>query len=159
MKLNDLSKTIGKILTRRKLTISVCESCTGGMLGSIITRVSGSSKYFVGGIIAYSDTVKRTCGVKTVTLKQYGAVSAEVAHDMAISVRKKLKSDIGVGITGIAGPSGGTKKKPVGLVYISIALKRNFYSKKCLLKGNRTQIRRQTCSEALYLLYNHLISL
>lgn len=160
MKLNDLSKTVGKLLTRKKLTISVCESCTGGMLGGIITTIPGSSKYFVGGIIVYSNRVKRTCGsVKQQTLKKYGAVSAEVAQDMATGVRKKLKSDIGVGITGIAGPSGGTKKKPVGLVYICIAFKRKIYIKKFLFKGNRTQIRKRACNEALYLLHYLLISL
>lgn len=157
MKLNDLSKTVGKLLTRKKLTLSVCESCTGGMLGGIITSIPGSSKYFIGGIIAYSDRIKRTCGgVKVATLKQYGAVSAEVARDMATGVRKKLKSDIGVGITGIAGPSGRTKKKPVGLVFIALSSKRNSIVKHFLFTGIRETIRKKACREALSLLHRSL---
>jgi PncC family amidohydrolase len=157
MTLHDLSKTIGKLLTKKKLTIAVCESCTGGMLGGIITSIPGSSKYFVGGVIVYSNRVKRTCGsVKATTLKKYGAVSAEVAREMATGVRKKLKSDIGVGITGIAGPAGGTKKKPVGLVYIVLSLKRKISIKHFLFKGMRETIRKKACKEALSLLYRSL---
>jgi PncC family amidohydrolase len=157
MKLNDLSRTVGKVLMKKKLTIAVCESCTGGMLGSIITSIPGSSKYFAGGVIAYSDKVKRVCGgVKTATLKQYGAVSAEVAQEMATGVRKKLKSDIGVGITGIAGPSGGTKKKPVGLVYIALSTHRKNIVKHFQCKGKRETIRKKACREALSLLHHFL---
>jgi nicotinamide-nucleotide amidase len=157
MTLNDLSKTIGKLLTKKKLTLSICESCTGGMLGEIITTVPGSSKYFVGGIIAYSDKVKRTCStVRTATLEQYGAVSAEVAQEMATGVRKKLKTDIGMSITGIAGPTGGTKKKPVGLVYIALLSKRNSIVKHFFFTGMRETVRKKACREALSLLHRSL---
>jgi PncC family amidohydrolase len=153
MKLNDLSKSVGKLLTKKKLTISICESCTGGMLGSIITSIPGSSKYFRGGIIAYSNEVKiKIVGVNPVTLRKYGAVSAIVAEEMAKGVRKKLKTDVGIGITGIAGPGGGTKEKPVGLVYICLIFKRKRFIKRLLLKGNRKKVREKSCEEALSLL-------
>ncbi len=150
---SKLSQEIGSVLRKKRLTLSVCESCTGGMLGSIITRVPGSSKYFLGGIIAYSnDSKRRIVGVQSNELKQYGAVSPEVAGKMAQGVQSVFKSDIGIGITGIAGPSGGSKKKPVGLVYISLSSKKRILVKKLLLKGSRDQIRRRVCEKALSLL-------
>ncbi len=153
----ELSKKIGKILASKKLKLSVCESCTGGMLGSILTRIPGSSRYFQGGIIAYSDKIKKEIvGVKAATLKNYGAVSVEVAKEMARGVRKRLRSDIGIGITGIAGPSGGTKRRPVGLVYISVSNRKHVFVKRFLFKGNREQIRKKTCREALFLLIHYI---
>lgn len=155
--MNKSLNQIAKILTRKKLTISVCESCTGGMLGSIITQVPGSSQYFSGGIIAYSNEVKqKTVGVKPATLRKYGSVSAEVVREMAQGVRKRFKSDIGIGITGIAGPSGGSKKKPVGLVFISLSYNKMIFVEKYLFKGNRDRIRKKACKQALVLL-NHLL--
>jgi PncC family amidohydrolase len=151
--MNKLSKSIAKILLKKKLTLSICESCTGGMLGSIITSVPGSSKYFRGGIIAYSNEVKRKIvGVKPDTLRKYGAVSAIVAQEMAKGVRQKLKTAIGIGITGIAGPKGGSKKKPVGLVYIAISQKRRIIVRRHQFKGNREKVRKRACEEALSLL-------
>ncbi len=156
--MNKLSRDIGSTLVKKKLTLSVCESCTGGMLGSIVTQVTGSSKYFLGGVIAYSNEIKRKIvGVRSETLKKYGAVSAEVAREMAQAVRKKFRSDIGIGITGIAGPSGGSKEKPVGLVYISLSYKKIVFIKRLLFKGNRDQIRRKACNEALMLLSRLLV--
>lgn len=153
MNIDELSRAIGRRLVRRKITVSVCESCTGGMFGSIITRIPGSSKYFSGGVIAYSNDVKKKIvGVKTETLRKYGAVSAEVAKEMARGIQEKLKSDIGIGITGIAGPLGSSKKKPVGLVYIGLSYKKKLFVEKFLLKGNRDQIRKKSCREALMLL-------
>jgi nicotinamide-nucleotide amidase len=153
MNLEQISKTVGKLLIKHRLTVGICESCTGGMLGGIITQVPGSSKYFRGGVIAYSNEVKtRIIGVKISTLRKCGAVSAEVAQEMADGVRKKLKSDIGIGITGIAGPSGGTKKKPVGLIYVSLSYRRIILVKVFLYKGPRDQIRKKACKAALLLL-------
>ena len=147
------SQKIGRLLIRKKLTISICESCTGGMLGSIITSIPGSSKYFLGGIIAYSDDFKRKLvGIKPELLKKRGAVSPEVARAMAQGVRRVFKSDIGVGVTGIAGPSGGSRKKPVGLVYISLSYKRSVFIKRLMLAGGRDQIRKRACKETLSLL-------
>ncbi|KPK68593.1 hypothetical protein AMJ87_11655 [candidate division WOR_3 bacterium SM23_60] len=149
--------SLARQLLRKKLTISVCESCTGGMLGSMITDRPGSSKYFVGGIIAYSNEVKRkVIGVKPATLRKYGSVSAEVVKEMARGVRRKLITDIGIAITGIAGPAGGSKKKPVGLVYLGVASKQKVSVKMLLLKGSRDTIRKKACTEALYLLIDCL---
>jgi len=153
MQLRNLSTKIGKLLRKKKLSLAICESCTGGMLGSVITSIPGSSKYFSGGIIAYSNDAKTgIVGVREDTLKKYGAVSAEVAVEMAKGVHKKLKSDIGIGITGIAGPTGSSKKKPVGLVYIAISQRRKITVKCFLFKGNRDAIRKKACKEALFLL-------
>ncbi|KPK73113.1 hypothetical protein AMJ87_02660 [candidate division WOR_3 bacterium SM23_60] len=143
---------LARQLIRKKLTISVCESCTGGMLSSMITDRPGSSKYFVGGVIAYSNEVKRNVvGVKPATLRKHGSVSAEVVVEMARGVRRKLVADIGIAITGIAGPTGGSKKKPVGLVYLGVASRHRVSVKRLLLKGSRDTIRKRACLEALYM--------
>lgn len=155
--MDKLSHDIAKILVKKKQTLSVCESCTGGMFGEIITRIPGSSRYFLGGIIAYSDAIKRQLvGIKPGLLRKSGAVSPEVARAMAQGVRRLFKSDIGVGITGIAGPSGGSRKKPVGLVYISLSFKRSVLIKKLVLAGGRDRIRKRACREALSLLRSSL---
>jgi len=151
--MDKLLKNIAKLLIKHRYTLSVCESCTGGMLGSIITTMPGSSKYFLGGIIAYTNKVKiKIVGVRAVTLKKYGAVSAQVAQAMAKNIRKNLRSDIGIGITGIAGPGGSTKQKPVGLVYIALAKKSKTIVRKFRFKGNRDTIRKKACLEALRIL-------
>ena len=152
--LNDIAGS----LIKKKLSLSVCESCTGGMLGSIITSEPGSSKYFCGGVIAYSNEIKqRVVGVKQITLKIFGAVSAEVAREMARGVRKKFKADISISITGIAGPAGGSKKKPVGLVYLCVAVRHHVYVEHHIFKGSRNQIRKEACDKALRLLERVLI--
>jgi len=156
--MTKLQKNIAESLTRKKLSLSVCESCTGGMLGNIITQIPGSSKYFPGGIIAYSNEVKqRIVGVRQVTLKRFGAVSAEVVREMAQGVRKRFKSDIGIGITGIAGPAGGSKRKPVGLVYLCVSARQHVYVEHHIFKGSRNQIRKEACDKALRLLERVLI--
>lgn len=151
--LNDIARS----LIKKKLSLSICESCTGGMLGSIITSEPGSSKYFCGGVIAYSDEVKqRVVGVRQATLRKYGAVSAEVAREMAQGVLKRFKADISISITGIAGPTGGTKKKPVGLVYLCVATRQHAAVENRMFKGNRNQIRKEACTKVLRLL-KHLL--
>lgn len=151
--MNKPSRSVDRLLIKKKMTIAVCESCTGGMLGSILTKTPGSSKYFVGGVIAYSNDVKhRIVGVKTETLNKYGAVSAEVAIEMAKGIRKITKSDIGIGITGIAGPTGASKEKPAGLVYISLSYKKMVCVEKFLFKRTREAIRKKACKVALTLL-------
>jgi nicotinamide-nucleotide amidase len=113
---------VGKILLERGETLSVAESCTGGGLGSMLTEVAGSSAYFSGGIIAYSNQVKiQQLGVLEEFLTEYGAVSAIVARQMAKGVQAKFNTDWSISVTGIAGPSGATENKPVGLVYLAIA--------------------------------------
>lgn len=119
---DTLASVVGKHLLEAKQTVAVAESCTGGGLGAMLTSVSGSSGYFLGGIIAYSNEIKQGfLGVKAESLNQEGAVSATVAQQMALGVKKQLHSDWGLSITGIAGPTGGTAEKPVGLVYVGIA--------------------------------------
>ncbi|MCA6595784.1 MAG: competence/damage-inducible protein A [Pseudanabaena sp. M046S1SP1A06QC] len=119
---DTLASVAGKLLQESGQTLAVAESCTGGWLGQTLTEVSGSSSYFLGGVISYSNEVKvDLLNVDRQTLEQCGAVSAIIAKQMAIGVKSKLKSDWGISITGIAGPTGGTDTKPVGLVYIGIA--------------------------------------
>ena len=113
-------------LKRQKLTIATAESCTGGLIGHTFTNVSGSSEYFDRGIISYSNKAKvELLGVSESLLKEQGAVSEEVAKTMAENVRKRSDVDIGISTTGIAGPLGGTKEKPVGLVYIGVSTEKS----------------------------------
>lgn len=117
-----LEQMVGEALVSRGMTIGVAESCTGGLLGSRLSSVAGSSAYFLGGVIAYHDDVKKeTLDISAETLEKHGAVSAEVAEHMAVGVLEKLDCGVGVAITGIAGPGGGTNEKPVGTVFICVA--------------------------------------
>jgi len=117
-----LASVVGKLLLANKQTVAVAESCTGGGLGAMLTSVAGSSGYFLGGTVAYSNEIKQALlGVKAESLNQEGAVSGTVAQQMALGVKKQFHSDWGLSITGIAGPGGGTAEKPVGLVYVGIA--------------------------------------
>ena len=119
---DELPAIIGKILAERKMTIAVAESCTGGLLGKMITDIPGASAYFLGGVIAYANAIKmKLLHVPSETLENYGAVSEQTAVSMAEGVRKLTGADIGVSITGIAGPDGGTAEKPVGLVLVGIS--------------------------------------
>jgi len=118
----ELEDVVGRLLTENRKTIATAESCTGGLIGDRLTNISGSSLYYKGGIVAYSNSVKeKTIGVKKETLDSAGSVSEETALEMARGIRNKLNADIGLSTTGIAGPKGGTKEKPVGLVYIAIS--------------------------------------
>ena len=118
----ELEDVVGILLTENRKTIATAESCTGGLIGDRLTNISGSSLYYKGGIVAYSNSVKeKTIGVKKETLDSAGSVSEETALEMARGIRNKLNADIGLSTTGIAGPKGGTKEKPVGLVYIAIS--------------------------------------
>ncbi len=155
--MNKLAKKLGEMLSKKNLSLSVCESCTGGMLGSIITTVPGSSNYFKGGIIAYSNEIKnKIIGVKKRTLKNFGAVSKQTASEMAMGIKRIMGTDAGIAITGIAGPGGGTKNKPVGLVYIGVILSKKIKVEKNIFSGNRQQIREKACEQALRLLIQML---
>lgn len=119
---DSLASVVGNLLKEAKQTLSVAESCTGGGLGRLVTAVSGSSDYFMGGVISYDNRVKvSVLGVNPQDLERYGAVSSEVAAQMALGVKKLLNTDWALSITGVAGPTGGTETKPVGLVYIGLA--------------------------------------
>ena len=121
----ELEDVVGKLLIKNRKTIATAESCTGGLIGDRLTNVSGSSLYYKGGIVAYSNGVKeKAIGVKRETLDSVGSVSEATALEMAKGIRNKLNADIGLSTTGIAGPKGGTKEKPVGLVYVAISYDR-----------------------------------
>ena len=134
----------------RKKTVAIAESCTGGLLGEMITRTAGASSYFRGGVLAYHNDVKHALlGVPQGVLVRKGAVSEAVARLMARNVRKRLRTTIGVAITGIAGPGGGTRKKPVGLVYIALSKGAKTSCRKFLFKGSRRKIRERSAKKAL----------
>jgi nicotinamide-nucleotide amidase len=140
----------GRALKQRGLRLALAESCTGGLLGHIITNVPGSSNWFTGGVVAYSNEVKkRLLGVASETLKRYGAVSKQTASEMAAGVMKRLKTDVGLAVTGIAGQEGGTEKKPVGTVFIALASGKKVYTKRLLLSGTRKSIKKQAAVAAL----------
>ena len=142
-------KTSSKLVT--------AESCTGGLVSHRITNIPGSSDFFKLGLITYSNESKtQLLKISPRILKASGAVSEEVATRMAKAVRKLGKTDFGIGITGIAGPSGGTKQKPVGLVYIAINTEIETLCVQCLFKGNRLQIKTQAANQALKLLLEFL---
>ena len=118
----DEAECLGELLQARGWRLAVAESCTGGLLGHLITEIPGSSAYFLGGVLVYADAMKqRLLGVRAESLQRWGAVSAQVALEMASGVQALTGAEIGVGITGIAGPGGGTALKPVGLTYIALA--------------------------------------
>ncbi len=141
-----MKESVIRTLIDKKITIATAESCTGGMLGKEITSVSGASEIYGFGFITYANEAKmKLLGVKEETLEKYGAVSEQTAMEMAIGARKNAGSTIAVSTTGIAGPGGGTKEKPVGLVYISLAYDGGAQVKKLNLKGDRDSVRTQTC--------------
>lgn len=153
------SQKLVDILIEKNLKIATAESCTGGLLAKNITDVSGSSSVFDMGIVSYANRIKNEfLGVSNEVLSTVGAVSPETAEAMARGIVKTADTDIGVGITGIAGPTGGTKDKPVGLVYYSIFIKREekLILEKLLLTGDRDNIRNQTVETVINKLVEEL---
>ena len=152
--MKKLSQKIVNLLRKKKLKISFAESCTGGLLSSTITSISGSSKIFTLGIVVYSNQSKiSTLKVPKKIIKKYGAVSYETCLSMVKNLNKISKTNISVSITGIAGPKGGTKKKPVGLVFIGIKKGNKTLTKKYLFKNKkRTLIQRAAVNKALNLI-------
>lgn len=149
----SLEGAVGALLLRARKSLAVAESCTGGLISSRITDVPGSSKYFRAGIAAYSNDMKSCIlGVRRDTLLEYGAVSSKTAVEMAKKIRILAKADIGLSATGIAGPSGASKSKPVGLVYIAIASADSATCKKLYFRGEREAIKFRTSQAALDLL-------
>jgi len=154
---DELENVVGNFLIKTKKTISVAESCSGGNISSLITSVPGASKYFTGGIVAYSNKIKINClGVSKNILNKYGAVSKEVAEQMAKNVRIKFNSSIGISSTGIAGPGGGTIEKPVGTIWIAFSDKEKTISKKLILTKRRDVNTVLTTINALNLLRKNL---
>ncbi len=154
--MKKLSTKLVKILTKKKLTVSFAESCTGGLLSSSITSINGSSKVFQMGIITYSNNSKiKLLKVPKTTITKYGAVSHETCLSMANNLSRISKSDISISITGVAGPKGGTKQKPVGLVYIGIKKGRKIIVKKNLFKNKkRNLIQKSTVNQAYKMILN-----
>lgn len=148
-----LAEEIGRSLKSKKLTLATAESCSGGKVGDWITEVPGSSDYYLGGVISYSNDAKfRVLGVDRKTLDAKGAVSEEVALQMSEGARKALAADIGIGITGIAGPSGGTQSKPVGLVFIAVSSSKGSVCVENHFRGSRSQVKEQAAEKALQML-------
>ena len=154
---DTLEATVGKILTQKKQTIAIAESCTGGLLSNRLTDISGSSKYFIVGLVAYSNSIKKNIlGISKESLRKDGAVSQKVALEMALGIRLLASTNIGIGITGIAGPTHDATSKPVGLVYIAIATGAERIVKEFQFKGSRKEIKFQASQAALDLIRNSL---
>jgi len=154
---DNLPQVIGNLLKKSNKTISLAESCTGGLLGKRITEIPGSSDYFMGGMIVYSNQQKiKQLGVNSQTLKNHGAVSSKTAVEMVKNVRKIFNTDLAMSITGIAGPGGGSKIKPVGLVYVGLDNGKETDIHKLNLSGNRSWNRWMTSQYALYYLLRKL---
>ena len=149
--MSNLSLKIVKLLTKKKLTVSFAESCTGGLLASSITSISGSSKVFNMGLVTYSNNAKvKLLKVPKKTITKYGAVSHETCLSMVKNLSKISKANISISITGVAGPNGGTKEKPVGLVYIGLKKGSKIIIRKNLFKNKkRISIQKKTVNETL----------
>lgn len=144
---------IKKILTKKNTTLAVAESCTGGLIANKLTNISRASKYFLLGVIAYSNQSKiKILKIKPSTLKKSGAVSENTAVEMAYGVQKLAGSDFALATTGIAGPTGGSKAKPVGTVFIACASKERIICRRFFFRGNRSSIKNQTAKTSLKLL-------
>jgi len=155
---NSLEKTIGDHLRNKEWTLAIAESCTGGLICDRITDVPGSSDYFEGGMVNYSNKSKaRHLGVPSNEIKKYGAVSPQVAKKMAQGVRKTFHTTFGLSTTGVAGPTGGTKRSPIGRVFIGFANGRRTWVRKEDLKGNRGEIKEKASEKALQFFYERLI--
>lgn len=153
-----IEEVVGNLLKTKKLKVAVAESCTGGMLGEMITRIPGSSEYFQGGVISYNARIKEDLlKVSSKVIRKYGEVSRQVAKLMAEDVRINCHSDIGISITGIAGPGGATEKKKVGLAYMALANGKKTITQKHQLFGSRQLIRLRSARRALNMLRMYLM--
>ena len=158
--MSSLEEDIGNLLRQKELTLGVVESATGGLISHLITNVRGSSDYYKGSITAYSNETKiKIVGVKTDTINKHGAVSHQVAEEMAQGGRKLLAVDICLADTGIAGPGGATPGKPVGLFYIGLSHQAGTYSQEHHFQGDREQNKKAAAEAALAWLKEYLISL
>lgn len=156
----QLEEVVGDLLKENGLTLATAESCTGGLLGGRITAIPGSSRYYLGGVVAYANEVKMNrLGVVRDTIERFGAVSAETAKAMAAGVIKALGADLGVSVTGIAGPDGGTDEKPVGTVFVGIATSNREIARKYSLGDNREMIRKRAVTAALDMVRRELTKL
>ena len=151
-KINRQSEILFHNCLEKKLTVTTAESCTGGMIASSIVSVSGSSAIFKSSVVTYSNEMKsKILNIPLKSINENGAVSKVIAYTMAYNVLDLINSDISIAVTGIAGPGGGSKNKPIGLVYIGIGTKQNIVTKRYLFKGNRLKIRQEATLESLKL--------
>ena len=154
----SLEEVVVKKLTEKKLTLSTAESCTGGLIGKMITNVSGASRVYGFGFVTYANEAKiEELGVSPETLERVGAVSEETATEMALGAIKHSRADVALAVTGIAGPTGGTPDKPVGLVYVACAVKEKVWVRKYQFGGNRAKNRENTVTVALAMARNCML--
>ena len=157
---DNLETIVGRMLTTRHMTLATAESCSGGLISNRITQVSGSSNYFLRGYVVYSNEAKAdSLGVDPQLIQRHGAVSREVAEAMASKVRQRSKADVGLSTTGIAGPTGGSPEKPVGLVYIGLADEHGTQALEFRFTGNRDSVKKRTSQSALEMLRRHCLQL
>jgi PncC family amidohydrolase len=153
----DLCRRIQVLMTERSLTLATAESCTGGLIGHVLTEVPGSSAYYVGGLISYSDSLKSAeLGVDRATLERHGAVSAQACVAMAEGARKRYTATMAIAVTGIAGPEGGTAAKPVGLTYVGVADEAGHDVRRHVWTGDRHANKILSAEAALTLLLERL---
>ena len=153
----SLEARVGEALRRRGLTLAAAESCTGGLIGHRLTNIPGSSDYFLGGIVAYAyDAKERLLGVHHRTLYEHGAVSRETVVEMARGARQALGADIGLAVTGIAGPTGGLPGKPVGLTWIAISTREGEVTEERIWQGDREENKRRSAEAAMEMLLTEL---
>ncbi len=151
-----LEVLVGELLLQKGLWLATAESCTGGLLGHLITNVSGSSNYYRGGVVSYANEAKvNLLGVSSETLEKFGAVSMQTVSEMADGVRKALSADIGISTSGIAGPTGGTPDKPVGMVWIGLSKNNGGGALVFHFKGDRLSIKEQAARAALKMLLDY----
>jgi len=156
----DLEETLGKLLTEKHLTVAVAESCTGGYIAHRLTNVSGSSVYFERGVVSYSNESKiQLLGVPKTTIEEHGAVSEETARAMAEGIRRISGTDIGLSVTGIAGPTGGTPEKPIGLVYIGLSDATGTIVKRHMFADERVRFKDRTSQAGLELIRKRILGL
>ncbi len=152
-----LEVMLGELLLPRGLWLATAESCTGGLISHLITNVSGSSSYYLGGVTSYSNEAKvRLLGVSRDTLEQHGAVSEQTVLEMARGIRTVMGADIGVSVSGIAGPTGGTPDKPVGTVWIGLSSVKEEYARHFLWTGDRLAVKEQSAQAAFQMVVEHL---
>ena len=156
-KFNTLEEDVVRLLKEKRYTLTAAESCTGGLFMSHIVNVSGASEVMKQGYVTYSEEAKMNLlGVKKETLDTFGVVSEEIAREMAMGAAKNAHADVAIGITGVAGPSGGTRKTPVGTVCIGLYIQNQVFSKQFVFNGNREQVREQSVVSALELVHRKL---
>ena len=158
--MGSIEQDVGALLRQKRLTLGVVESATGGLISHLVTNVPGSSDYYKGSVTAYSNETKvKVVGVKAETIDKYGAVSSQVAEEMARGGREVLAADVCIADTGIAGPSGDTLGKPAGLFYIGLSHRKGTYSQKHNFGGGREQNKRRAAEAALSWLKEYLMCL